>query len=199
MRAVRPVPAHPLSFFVRSGTIWNAGVPQHTTDQNFACFLRARSTELLRELDANECVEFNQCGALDVATTADEVRFARRDYEACREQGLQVEWVEGRTALAAIEPALSGGSALAAVHTPLVRPQPASQRHTALQPTLQRRTALPPSRRCTVSPHVSTVCSRIRWAIGRPVAAVALSHHTLCMLSDACTLIIHCMLSHDTL
>lgn len=102
-----------------AGTIWNAGVPQHTTDQNFACFLRARSTELLRELDANECVEFNQCGALDVATTADEVRFARRDYEACREQGLQVEWVEGRTALAAIEPALSGGSALAAVHTPL--------------------------------------------------------------------------------
>ena len=99
-----------------AGTLWCAGVSRPITEANAALYLRAGSTAILRAL--GELCEYNESGALELAVTPAEVSFLRADYEACVRQGLAVEWVEGPAQLSALEPALTGSAAVAAIHTP---------------------------------------------------------------------------------
>lgn len=99
-----------------AGTIWSGGFPTCVSEANSPHVLRAGSAEMLRAL--GDC-EFNASGALDVAATPAEAALLRADFEALSRQGLRVEWVDGPEELCALEPALAGGSALCAVHTPL--------------------------------------------------------------------------------
>ena len=99
-----------------AGTLWSAGMPRLVTERDAATYLRAGSSELLRSL--GEACEYNRCGALELAVTPEDVCWLRQDCEAGKRKGLAVEWVEG-VDLIMLEPALAGGSALAAIHTPL--------------------------------------------------------------------------------
>ena len=115
-----------------AGTIWNAGTPSTVRAEDASLWLRARSATLLEELGG---CEFNRCGALDVAATPAEAALLRADFEQQRGQGLVVEWLRNQSEIAALEPALAGGSALCATHTPLsgsVQPALATQRFAAV-------------------------------------------------------------------
>lgn len=116
-----------------AGTIWNAGMPTGTVrPQDAALVLRSKSAILLEQLGG---CEFNHCGALDVAATPAEARLLRADFEVQTAQGLNVEWLDSQAEIAALEPALAGGSAMCATHTPLsgsVQPALAAQRYAAL-------------------------------------------------------------------
>jgi glycine/D-amino acid oxidase-like deaminating enzyme len=117
-----------------AGTIWNAGTPSNSSPvraEDATLFLRSRSASLLEALGG---CEFNRCGALDVAATPAEAKLLLADFEQQRRQGLAVEWLGHSTAIAKVEPALAGGSALCATHTPLsgsVQPGLAAQRFAA--------------------------------------------------------------------
>ena len=115
-----------------AGTIWSAGEPSAVRAEDASLFLRARSAALLEELGG---CEFNRCGALDVAATPDEAKLLRADFEQQKRQGLAVEWLGDQSEIARLEPALAGGSALCATHTPLsgsVQPALATQRFAAV-------------------------------------------------------------------
>ena len=115
-----------------AGTIWNGGEPSTVGAEDASLFLRARSSVLLGDLGG---CEFNRCGALDVAATAAEAKLLRADFEQQRRQGLVVEWLGDQSEIAKVEPALAGGSAMCATHTPLsgsVQPALATQRFAAV-------------------------------------------------------------------
>ena len=97
-----------------AGTLYDVGVPERVDASSAALYLRAGSASILEALGG---CEFNRCGALDVAATPPEVKLLRQDFEAARSAGLQCSWHEAAE-VHALEPALAGGSALAAVHTP---------------------------------------------------------------------------------
>lgn len=99
-----------------AGTLWNAGLPRRVTASNASLYLRAHSSKALSALPG---IEFQQSGALDVAATPAEAVYLRADHEACVQAGLNVEWVEDHHACCELEPALAGGTAICAVHTPL--------------------------------------------------------------------------------
>lgn len=115
-----------------AGTLWNAGLPTTVGAEDVALYLRARSVSLLKDLGG---CEFNQSGALDVAATPEEARLLRADFEQQVRQGLTVEWLGTPEEVVACEPALAGGSALCATHTPMsgsVQPALATQRFAAV-------------------------------------------------------------------
>ena len=115
-----------------AGTIWNAGCPLTVRVEDSSLFLRARSAALLEAL--GEC-EHNRCGALDVAATEAEAALLQSDFEQQRRKGLVVEWCGHQDEIVALEPALAGGTALCATHTPLsgsVQPALATQRFAAV-------------------------------------------------------------------
>ena len=115
-----------------AGTIWNAGVPSTIRIEDVVMLLRAKSAALLEVLGG---CDFNCCGALDVAATPAEAKLLRADFEQQVRQGLNVEWLGSPTEVVAMEPALEGGSALCATHTPMsgsVQPALATQRFAAL-------------------------------------------------------------------
>ena len=95
-----------------AGTLWNAGCPREVTPLSVSAYLRARSTDMLSQLDG---CEFNQSGALEVASTPEEAAFLRSQYNSYVNQGLVCEWIVGQQAVVAVEPALAGGSACCAV------------------------------------------------------------------------------------
>ena len=103
----RSVPKTPRCFFVR-------GVPHFSSSS-----VAANSTAV---------------DALNVVATTAEAIVLRRDFEQQRAQGLTVEWLDSAAEIAALEPALYGGNALCATHTPLsgsVQPGLATHRFAA--------------------------------------------------------------------
>ena len=99
-----------------AGTIWAAGLGDGSSARARVC---DETLLMLRHVEALgfEC-ELEECGALQLACTPAEVELLRGSAAAQLAHGYDVALVEGAGALAELEPALRGGTALAALHSP---------------------------------------------------------------------------------
>jgi glycine/D-amino acid oxidase-like deaminating enzyme len=99
-----------------AGTIWAAGLGDGSSARARVC---DETLLMLRHVEALgfEC-ELEECGALQLACTPAEVELLRGSAAAQLAHGYDVALVEGAAAVAELEPALRGGTALAALHSP---------------------------------------------------------------------------------
>ena len=101
-----------------AGTFWCGGWGLSARDTTVHEALCAGTAEIYAELDdtAEGGIDLVRCGSLELVLDAFLVPAARAAAAAARARGVDVSYVEGRDALAALEPALAGGTAVGALH-----------------------------------------------------------------------------------
>ena len=98
-----------------AGTIWNVGKGDGSS---LGALLCDETVRLLRDVEycGYDCA-FRQSGALTIACDAEQLALLR--VSAASFFGFSLSLIEGNDAVAALEPALRGGSVVGAIHTPL--------------------------------------------------------------------------------
>ena len=101
-----------------AGTIWNVG--SNTDGSSLGALLCDQTVRLLREVErrGHDCA-FRAPGNLTIATDAAQLEWLRGTFADQRARGFNVELIDGAERVAALEPALRGGSVIGALHYPL--------------------------------------------------------------------------------